>query len=118
MSKSSITTEQIEALKRAGLPVHRRPTTPGEMLKEEFLVPLGLTLTDFAKRIGVGRVRLSEIINGKRGVSPDTAVRLGRALKTSPQLWLNLQQAVDLYDVIVSNEDAQNVAPIAELLAA
>jgi addiction module HigA family antidote len=118
MSKSSTTTKQAEALRKAGLPVNRRPTTPGEVLKEEFLVPLALTVTEFAKRIGVGRVRLSEIINGKRGVSPDTAVRLGRALKTTPQLWLNLQQAVDLYDAIVGDAEAQNVEPIAELVAA
>jgi addiction module HigA family antidote len=87
------------------------------MLSEEFLLPLGLTVTEFAKRIGVGRVRLSEIINVKRGVSPDTAIRLGRALKTSPQLWLNLQQAVDLYDAIVADADAQSVEPIAGLAA-
>ena len=117
MSKSSITTEQIEALKKAGLPLYRRPTTPGEVLSEEFLVPLGLTVTEFAKRIVVGRVRLSEVINGKRGVSPDMAIRLGRALSASPQLWLNLQQAVDLYAAIIADADAQSVEPIAGLAA-
>lgn len=50
MSKSSITTKQIDALKKAGLPIYRRPTTPGEMLREEFLLPLSLTVSEFAER--------------------------------------------------------------------
>lgn len=80
------------------VPTHRRPTTPGEMLLEEFLKPLGVSQLKFAKQIGVGYPRLNEIINGKRAVTPDTAMRFARALGTSAQVWLNLQTVVDLYD--------------------
>lgn len=77
---------------------HRQPTTPGELLAEEFMEPLGLTVTAFAKHIGVGRDRLSEIIHGRRRITPDTAMRLSIALRTSVQFWLNAQMASDLYE--------------------
>lgn len=80
------------------VPTHRRPTTPGEILLEEFLRPMRITQTAFARRIGITNARLNEIIRGKRGVTPDTALRFGRALRVSPQFWLNLQAAVELYD--------------------
>jgi addiction module HigA family antidote len=80
------------------LPKHRPPTPPGKLLAEEFIEPLGLTVTAFAKHIGVGRDRLSEIIHGRRRITPDTAMRLGLALGTSVQFWLNAQMATDLYE--------------------
>lgn len=80
------------------LPKHRAPTTPGKLLAEEFMEPLGLTVTAFAKHIGVGRDRLSEIIHARRRVTPDTAMRLSIALGTSVQFWLNAQMASDLYE--------------------
>jgi addiction module HigA family antidote len=80
------------------LPKHRAPTTPGKLLAEEFMEPLGLTITAFAKHIGVGRDRLSEIVHGRRRVTPDTAMRLSIALGTTVQFWLNAQMASDLYD--------------------
>lgn len=89
------------------LPRHRRPTPPGEILLRQYLEPLDLTLTDFSKRIGVTRARLSELVNGRRGVSPDTALRLARVLGTTPDLWLNLQQRVDLYDALHSRHAAK-----------
>jgi addiction module HigA family antidote len=76
---------------RMGVPVH-----PGEILKEEFLVPLGLTQTTLAHHLGISQVRVSEIINGKRGISPETAWLLSEAFGTSPQLWTNLQVNYDL----------------------
>lgn len=79
------------------IPTHRAPTHPGEMLREEFLEPLALTQTEAAERLGISFPRLNELINGKRGVTPDTALRLSRLLNTSPGFWLNLQQAWDLY---------------------
>ena len=79
------------------IPTHRVPTHPGEMLLEEFLRPLGLTQVAFAARIGVSFPRLSEIIHAKRGITPDTALRLERALGMDAQFWLNLQLAWDLY---------------------
>lgn len=63
------------------------------------------------------RVRMSEIINGKRDVTPDTAIRLGRALQTSPQVWLNLQQSVDLYNATMGDGDAQSIQPLDGLAA-
>jgi antitoxin HigA-1 len=80
------------------LPRNRPPTSPGKLLAEEFIGPLGLTVTAFAKHIGVGRDRLSEIIHGRRRITPDTAMRLSIALGTSVQFWLNAQMASDLYE--------------------
>lgn len=80
------------------LPKNRPPTSPGKILAEEFIEPLGMTVTSFAKHIGVGRDRLSEVIHGRRRVTPDTAMRLSIALGTSVQFWLNAQMASDLYE--------------------
>jgi len=79
------------------IPTNRPPTHPGEMLMEEFIRPLGLAQTEFAARLGVSYPRLSEIIHGKRGVTPDTALRLEQALGMDAQFWLNLQMSWDLY---------------------
>jgi antitoxin HigA-1 len=100
-------------------PTNRRPTTPGEMLIEEFLKPLGITQTEFANTIKVPYARLNEIINGKRGVTTDTALRFSRALGTTPDLWLNLQQIVDLYDTIHSAKakEIERIKPVHQLVA-
>lgn len=79
------------------IPTHRPPTHPGEMLLEEFLVPLGMTQAELAGRIHVSYPRVNELIHGKRGLTPDTALRLGRLFGTSPEFWLNGQLAWDLY---------------------
>lgn len=79
------------------IPTHGPPTHPGEMLLEEYLKPMGVTQTEFAEAIGVSYPRLNEIIKGRRGVTPDTALRLERALGASAQFWLNLQLGWDLY---------------------
>ncbi|MCC0806735.1 HigA family addiction module antidote protein [Methylobacterium sp. W2] len=71
-------------------------THPGEVLAEEYLAPLGLSARQVAAEIGVPPNRLSEIIRERRGVSADTAIRLGVRFGTSPQFWLNLQNAHDL----------------------
>ncbi|GJD93934.1 HigA family addiction module antitoxin [Methylobacterium iners] len=71
-------------------------THPGEVLKEEFLVPLGLSATKLAEEIGVPPNRLTEIIRQRRDMSADTAIRLGRRFGTTAQFWLNLQNARDL----------------------
>jgi addiction module HigA family antidote len=70
---------------------------PGEILLEEFLRPLGVGQADAARRLGVSLNRLNEIILGKRGISADTALRLGALLKTSPQFWMRLQADWDLH---------------------
>jgi addiction module HigA family antidote len=86
------------------MPTHRPPTHPGEMLLEEFLKPLGISQSDFAKRIDVSFPRLNEIIHGKRSVTTDTALRLAHVLNTTPDFWLNLQLSWDLWHAIHSPE--------------
>ena len=79
------------------IPTHGPPTHPGTMLLEEFLKPLGMTQVALAERIGVSFPRVNEIVRGKRGVTPDTALRLERLFGMEAQFWLNLQLAWDLY---------------------
>lgn len=88
---------QIITSSERRLPARRPPTHPGEMLLEEFLKPLGVTQTEMAARLGVSFPRLNEIINAKRGVTPDTALRLERVLGMSAEFWLGLQQDWDLW---------------------
>ena len=73
---------------------------PGEILLEEYLKPLSIGQVDAARRLGISLNRLNEIVLGKRGVTADTALRLGRLLKTSPQLWMRLQADWDLYQAM------------------
>lgn len=80
------------------VPKNRRPTTPGELLLKEFLRPMGITQTAFAAHTGMTDARLNAIIKGKRAVTPDTAMRFGRALGTSVEMWVRAQLALDLYD--------------------
>ncbi len=77
-------------------PEKRIPTHPGEILREEFLVPLGQTQMALADHIGVPLQRVNELVRGKRGVTPETAWLLAQALNTTPEFWLNLQAAYDL----------------------
>ena len=76
----------------------RRPTPPGEMLLEEYLKPAGITQVALAAKMGVPIQRVNGIISGRRAVTAETAILLSRALGTTPELWLNLQVAVDLWD--------------------
>jgi addiction module HigA family antidote len=81
------------------IPTNRPPTHPGEMLQEEFLIPMGINQSELARRIGDRTPkRINEIINGKRGVTAEMALRLSRVFDNSPEFWMNLQNAVDLYD--------------------
>ncbi|OGT43723.1 MAG: addiction module antidote protein, HigA family [Gammaproteobacteria bacterium RIFCSPHIGHO2_12_FULL_37_34] len=73
------------------------PPHPGEILKELYIDPLNLTIVEIAKGIGVSRKSLSELVNGKFGVSPGMAIRLAKAFATTPESWLNLQQQYDLW---------------------
>ncbi len=75
---------------------------PGELLLEEYLKPLGIGQVEAAKQLGVSLNRLNELVLGKRGVTADTALRLGRFLKTSPQLWMRLQADWDLQQALRS----------------
>lgn len=82
------------------LPKNRRPTSPGEILLEEFLKPSAMTQVALAEAMGVPIQRVNTLINGKRGVTAETALKLARVLKTSPEFWMNLQVACDLWDAI------------------
>ncbi|MBM3482630.1 MAG: HigA family addiction module antidote protein [Alphaproteobacteria bacterium] len=75
------------------------PTHPGEVLREDFLKPLGLTQYALAKAIDVPQIRVSEVVNGKRAITPDTALRLARYFGTSPEFWVGMQATYDLETV-------------------
>lgn len=79
---------------------NRKPFTPGEILREEFMIPYGLTQGALAKQIDVPRRRVNEIIKGKRSITPDTALRLARLFDMSPEYWLNLQTKLDLWHAV------------------
>ncbi len=79
------------------IPTDREPTHPGEMLREEFLSPLGMTQRDLASAIRVPYQRINEVVRGRRGVTPSTALRLSKFLGTSPGFWMSLQLRWDLY---------------------
>lgn len=86
----------------------RKPVHPGALLKEEVLIPLGLTVTKAAIDLGVSRKTLSELINEKASLSPDMAVRISKATGTSPESWLNMQLKLDLW---ASEQKVLNVIP-------
>jgi len=75
-----------------------RPTHPGEMLREDFLPDYGLTVTSFAKALGVSRQTVNELLRERRAVSPEMALRLSRLFGNTPEFWLNAQRAVDLWE--------------------
>jgi len=79
------------------IPTHREPTHPGEILLTEFLEPLGMSQVALAKKMGVSLQRINTLINGKRGMTAESALLLARAFKTTPEFWMNLQMASDLY---------------------
>ena len=88
-----ITKEKVlDATQRTVCPSH-----PGEILKELYLAEIGISITDFAKDIDVSRKAVSAIVNCHKSVTPEMAMRLSKAMKTSPQLWLNLQANYDLW---------------------
>ncbi len=88
------------------LPTRRPPTHPGEMLLEEFLRPLEISQSAFAIRLGISFPRLNEIVRGKRGVTPDTALRLERVLGMRAEFWLGLQLDWDLWRAMQSRDAA------------
>jgi addiction module HigA family antidote len=84
------------------IPTSGPSTHPGEMLLEEFLKPICMSQTELAAKIGVSYPRINELIHGKRGITPDTALRLEQLFGMEAQFWLNLQLAWDLYHLIHS----------------
>jgi addiction module HigA family antidote len=73
-----------------------KPPHPGETIREDYLVPLGMSVNRLSEALGIGATRLNEIVRGKRGITADTALRLARYFGTSAEFWLNLQSLYDL----------------------
>ena len=86
------------------IPSRREPTHPGEMLLEEFLIPLGLNQRDLADGIRIPYQRINEIVNDRRGITPSTALRLAKYFGNSEGFWMNLQMRCDLYHARRSEE--------------
>jgi len=92
------------------IPTNRPPTHPGEMLREEFLVPMSISQKDLAAAIHVPFQRVNELVNQKRGVTPSTALRLAKFFGMSADFWLNLQMRWDLYRAHqVEEEDIESI---------
>ena len=92
------------------IPTHRTPTHPGEMLLEEFLRPMGLTQRELSVAIRVSYQRVNEIINGRRRITPSTALRLAKFFGVSPDFWMNIQLRWDLY--FTKQAEADNLKTI------
>lgn len=100
------------------VPTHRPATHPGEILLEEFLKPLGLTQKQLADGIMVPFQRVNEIVSGKRGVTPSTALRLAKYFGMSAGFWLNLQMRCDLQAATATeNEELKKIRPVPKLAA-
>ena len=91
----------------------RRPTHPGEILREEVLPSLGLTQTELARLLGVSRLSVSEIVNEKRSLSPDMAIRIGKLTNTTPESWLRMQEALDLWVLQSDSKRYEHLKPLA-----
>ncbi len=83
--------------------MRRRPVSPGRVLREDYIEPLGLKQEDVARALGVHRTTINEVLNGRRAITPDMALRLSHVFSTTPEYWLRLQQNVDLYDAVHSD---------------
>jgi len=95
------------------VPTGRQPTHPGEILREEFLAPMNLTQKELADSIQVSYQRVNEIVSGKRGVTPGTALRLAKYFGVSPDFWLNLQMKFDLY--LAQQKEKETLARIKQI---
>ncbi|OGI00010.1 MAG: addiction module antidote protein, HigA family [Candidatus Melainabacteria bacterium GWF2_37_15] len=93
------------------------PPHPGEILKEMYLKPLNISVTAFAENIGVRRATVSSLINKKSSITPMMAVRLGKALKTTPDLWLGLQMEYDLWQIKQETRNNKAIENINTLIA-
>ena len=80
--------------------ITRKPTHPGEILLEDVIKPLGITITKAAQNLGVSRKTLSELVNQKSSLSPEMALRISEATKTSPESWLNMQTKLNLWNAL------------------
>ena len=91
----------------------RRPTHPGEMLREDFLPDYGLSVSRLAEIVGISRQSINELLRGRRAVSPAMSLRLARLFGNSPEFWLNAQRAVDLWDAAQAiKKDVARIKPL------
>ena len=91
----------------------RKPTHPGELLREDVLPTLKMSQSELAKRLGVSRLSVSELLLEKRAMSPDMAVRIGRLTKTTPDSWLRMQTAIDLWELERDPKRYRHIEPVA-----
>jgi len=90
----------------------RKPTHPGELLREEVLPALKMTQTELAKRLSVSRLSVSELLLEKRALSPDMAIRVGRLTNTTPESWLRMQEALDLWELERQPKRYEDIEPL------
>ena len=91
----------------------RKPTHPGELLREDVLRAIEMTQTELAKRLGVSRLSVSELLLEKRSLSADMAVRVGKLTNTTPESWLRMQEAVDLWELEQDPKRYRHIEPVA-----
>lgn len=94
-------------------PMKRRPTHPGEVLREDFMPDYDLSVSALADALGVSRQTVNELLRERRALSPEMALRLSALFANSPEFWLNLQRAVDLWDAqVVVKDDMRRIKPL------
>ena len=91
----------------------RKPTHPGELLRLDILPALGMTQTEMARRLGVSRLSISELLLGKRALSADMAIRIGLFTNTTPESWLRMQEALDLWELERDPGRYRHIEPVA-----
>ena len=96
--------------------MQRKPNHPGCILREDYIKPLQITITDMASKLGISRKTLSKILNEKGAITPDMALRLSRAFNTTPELWLNLQKSFDLWQAETGSKEWKKIKPFPKSL--
>jgi addiction module HigA family antidote len=91
----------------------RKPTHPGEILREDVLPSLGMTQTELARRLGVSRLSVSELLLEKRSLTADMAIRVATLTGTTPESWLRMQEAVDLWELAQDPKRYRDIEPVA-----
>lgn len=91
----------------------RKPTHPGEVLREDVLPALHMTQAEFAKRLGVSRLSVSELLLEKRALTADMAIRIAKLTRTTPESWLRMQEALDLWKLERDSKRYRHIEPVA-----
>lgn len=95
---------------------HRPPTHPGAVLREDVLPALGMTQTEFARRLGVSRLSVSQLLHERRALSPEMAARVAKLLHAAPEIWLRMQAARDLWEIERDPARLADVLPVEKRL--